>query len=181
MDEFLQKISTVDMKAANLKNVALLMESSDDAEEAVEEPVMWVTTLDGKNDRYVGENEILNKMRSMLVRMDTLPLTEEDAPCNCEQCRQEEEVGDEIPFDHLVDSITDNTELEFKDLRDEEFRMYDWRDGSEPIIIENPIALHVSASGGHRVLDAEGYSHYIPSGWKLLTWRVKPGCKPFAF
>ena len=71
-------------------------------------------------------------------------------------------------------------ELVFKSLTDEQYRVYDWLDG-KTLKIENPTSLNVSASGGHRVLDAEGVSHYIPSGWKHLYWKVKEGKQPFAF
>lgn len=70
--------------------------------------------------------------------------------------------------------------LTFKDITDEEFRVYDWLDG-KILTISKPKALNVSASGGHRVLDSEGISHYIPSGWKHLYWKVKNGADFFAF
>ena len=70
--------------------------------------------------------------------------------------------------------------IEFKDLNDEEFRVYDWLDGTF-IQISKPQKLNVSASGGHRVLDSDGISHYIPFGWKHLYWKVKPGKEPFTF
>lgn len=43
------------------------------------------------------------------------------------------------------------------------------------VVIENPLYLNVSESGGHRVIDASGMTHYIPSGWILLSWETKPG------
>lgn len=29
--------------------------------------------------------------------------------------------------------------------------------------------------GGHRILDGDGKSHYIPAGWRHLSWRSKTG------
>jgi len=70
--------------------------------------------------------------------------------------------------------------LNFSSLEDEQYRSYEWlNEGS--ITIKNPLKLNVSKSGGHRILDAEGISHYIPSGWHHLTWKVKDGKDPFAF
>lgn len=67
-------------------------------------------------------------------------------------------------------------DLKFKDISTEEFREYVYPDIT--IRIDNPRELNVAKSGGHRVLDAEGMSHYIPSGWKHLRWRADP---PFSF
>lgn len=41
--------------------------------------------------------------------------------------------------------------------------------------INKPTQLSVSESGGHRLLDAEGISHYVPGGWVHLTWKAKNG------
>jgi len=75
--------------------------------------------------------------------------------------------------------ITDNPKLKFKSLEDELYREYSFPTGV--VRIDNPVALHVSASGGHRVLDNEGVSHYIPNGWFHLLWKVKDGRPAFAF
>lgn len=53
--------------------------------------------------------------------------------------------------------------------------------GGEKVVIENPLRLNVSASGGHRVLDGAGVSHYVPEGWHHLFWETEPGAEPFAF
>lgn len=63
-------------------------------------------------------------------------------------------------------------ELKFKDISTEDFREYEYPDMT--IRIENPRELNVSKSGGHRVLDAEGISHYIPAGWRHLRWKANP-------
>lgn len=93
-----------------------------------------------------------------------------------------EKAAPEVPkFD--ASKITDNPELDFKPLDDEEYRVYEFNTGNEisGLRIDNPVALAVSKSGGHRVLDSEGISHYIMPGWLHLYWKVKPGRKPFAF
>jgi len=69
--------------------------------------------------------------------------------------------------------------LEFKDLSDELFRVYEFPDME--VKIEEPLLLNVSASGGHRVFDSQGNSNYIPAGWRRLYWRVKENKSNFAF
>lgn len=59
----------------------------------------------------------------------------------------------------------------FSDIDSEEFRTYVFKDGE--ITINSPLKLNVSNSGGHRVFDAQGISHYIPSGWIHLFWKAK--------
>jgi len=63
--------------------------------------------------------------------------------------------------------------LEFVDISSEEWREYKFV--GETIRIEEPLWLNVSKSGGHRLFDAFGISHYIPSGWKGLKWKAKEG------
>lgn len=75
--------------------------------------------------------------------------------------------------------ITNNKELKFSNLTDEQYRTYTFP--TNQVRIEGPIALHVSKSGGHRILDSQGNSHYIPTGWTQLTWKVKEGQPYFAF
>jgi hypothetical protein len=66
--------------------------------------------------------------------------------------------------------------LNFADIRAEQWRQYHFKDYRK--LIKSPVALHVSKNG-HRVLDADGFSHYIPYGWYDLTWRVEDGERPF--
>jgi hypothetical protein len=68
------------------------------------------------------------------------------------------------------------SELKFKDISTEDFREYEFPDMT--IRIENPKQLNVSKSGGHRVIDGNGESHYVPSGWRRLHWKAEP---PFSF
>ena len=44
--------------------------------------------------------------------------------------------------------------------------------GGEEYVIDQPRFLHVSDSGGHRILDSEGVGHYVPAGWLAVSWTV---------
>lgn len=70
--------------------------------------------------------------------------------------------------------------LPTSDLSNELYRMYDFGD-EKTIRIDSPLALNVSRSGGHRILDAEGVSHYVPEGWIHLKWESKEGAPAFDF
>lgn len=70
------------------------------------------------------------------------------------------------------------TELEFTDISSELWREYRFL-GDETIRIDRPLRLNVSDSGGHRIFDAEGVSHYIPAGWIHLQWVVQDGAPNF--
>jgi hypothetical protein len=67
---------------------------------------------------------------------------------------------------------------EFTDISSESYRKYIWESGAW-IIIDKPQYLSVSKSGGHRLLDLEGKSHYIPPTWIHLLWKVKDGMPHF--
>ena len=69
--------------------------------------------------------------------------------------------------------------LEFSDLSDEQVREY-IVDGDK-ITIFNPVALRVSGSGGHYVVDAQENSHYIPARFTHLRWRIIDDAKHVAF
>lgn len=69
---------------------------------------------------------------------------------------------------------------DFKSLESETFRRYRFP-GNEEITINRPVALRISDSGGHYIVDATGFSHYIPKGWIHLTWSVKPGMNHLDF
>lgn len=68
------------------------------------------------------------------------------------------------------------SELKFKDISTEDFRVYEYADMT--ITINEPKELNVSKSGGHRVLDGAGVSHYMAPGWRHLYWKANP---PFSF
>lgn len=68
--------------------------------------------------------------------------------------------------------------LEFTDISSEEYREYLYiteESAGYSFRISNPLYLHVSDSGGHRVFDADGVSHYVPPKWIKLQWKAKEG------
>jgi hypothetical protein len=68
--------------------------------------------------------------------------------------------------------------LNFTDISSEEYRTYHFTSGYT-IRIDAPTLLNVSPSGGHRLFDASGMSHYIPKGWVHLKWKARPGSPHF--
>ena len=73
--------------------------------------------------------------------------------------------------------------LEFKDISSEWSRTYHFLKNGEigKVTINQPLKLNVSSSGGHRIWDGKGVSHYIPSGWIHLEWEVLDGDANFDF
>jgi len=71
----------------------------------------------------------------------------------------------------------------FQDVSSEAYREYQFaKDGRVVTLrIDAPLRLHVSSSGGHRVFDAGGVSHYVPAGWHHLSWKVKDDAPHFEF
>lgn len=72
-----------------------------------------------------------------------------------------------------TDDFVNNSNLDFTDISTEAVRRYHFKD--EAVTIPKPLFLNVSRSGGHRIFDAHGVSHYIPKGWIHLSWVAKPG------
>ena len=68
--------------------------------------------------------------------------------------------------------------LDFTDISTEASSQYQFP-GAEYVIVLEPVALNVSNSGGHRILDSKGQSHYIPSGWIGITWHARDGAAHF--
>lgn len=66
------------------------------------------------------------------------------------------------------------TSHDFADIGSEEFREYVFP-GGELVRIDSPLKLAVSESGGHRLFDRSGLSHYVPPGWVHLRWRARDG------
>jgi len=63
------------------------------------------------------------------------------------------------------------TPYRFEDISSEKYREYIFPDYT--VRIEHPVALNVNySSGGHKVWDGQGISHYIPAGWRELKWEV---------
>jgi hypothetical protein len=69
--------------------------------------------------------------------------------------------------------------LNFQDISSEYYRIYEFE--NKEIKITNPLYLNVSPSGGHRILDADGVSHYIPSKWLHLRWLSRENSPNFSF
>jgi hypothetical protein len=69
--------------------------------------------------------------------------------------------------------FNNKSEHEFSDISSEKYRMYTFPKGE--ITITAPQKLSVSKSGGHRIFDENGTSHYIPAGWIHLHWEAKDG------
>lgn len=61
--------------------------------------------------------------------------------------------------------------LEWSNIDHEIYRVYEFPDGIS-VRIDFPVLLNVSKSGGHRILDKNNISHYIPSGWMHLYWET---------
>ncbi|MES2860084.1 MAG: hypothetical protein V4701_01350 [Pseudomonadota bacterium] len=64
--------------------------------------------------------------------------------------------------------------IEFTDVSTEAWREYLFP-GGDLVRIEEPLKLHVSESGGHRIFDASGLSHCISPSWIKITWHAKDG------
>lgn len=69
------------------------------------------------------------------------------------------------------------TELNWTDISSEEYRTYEFADSI--IKINGPLMLNISKSGGHRIFDNQGISHYIPSGYRHLSWKAKENMPHF--
>lgn len=63
------------------------------------------------------------------------------------------------------------TDHKWTDITSERYRVYEFVD--KEVKIEAPVALSVSKSGGHRIFDNFGKSHYVAPGWKHLYWEVE--------
>lgn len=71
-------------------------------------------------------------------------------------------------------SFKNESYLEFIDISSEEYRIYEFNNG-KTVMISEPLKLNIAKSGGHRIYDNSGVSHYIPQGWCHLSWRSKSG------
>ena len=76
--------------------------------------------------------------------------------------------------EYTFENFRNESGLRFVNISSELFRVYRYP-GGEELVIQEPVALSISKSGGHRIFDAEGYCHYITSGWRQISWRVKQG------
>lgn len=85
--------------------------------------------------------------------------------------------------------FTNNPELQFQDIGDEDWREYLYP-GGNTLTIKDPVALAVSVSSSapkvgsqqsHRVVDHAGVCHYVSPGWLAVSWKVLSGRKPCSF
>lgn len=74
--------------------------------------------------------------------------------------------------------LADGNEVELRNESPHEFkriigrrRHYQFPCGNV-VTIERARWLHVSESGGHRIVDDNGVGHYVPAGWIHLWWEV---------
>lgn len=74
---------------------------------------------------------------------------------------------------YTIEDFRNDTNNKFADISSELYRVYEFADKN--VRIDEPLALSVSQSGGHRIFDASGISHYVPSGYRHLFWQVKDG------
>ena len=72
---------------------------------------------------------------------------------------------------------------EFSSTQAETQRVYKFaKDGKlVEVVVEEPLWLHVSKSGGHYLVMSDSSTKYIPPGWVDLTWYNKPGTGPIQF
>ena len=75
------------------------------------------------------------------------------------------------------EDFINGTDLVFIDISSEEIRRYVFQ--KNDLMIEFPLYLHVSESGGHRIIDACGQSYYIKPTWDFIVWKVKEGMPHF--
>jgi hypothetical protein len=76
-----------------------------------------------------------------------------------------------------VIDLRNSSENEFTDISSEAVRTYVF--DTELIQILAPCWLSVSASGGHRILDEEGFCWYIPPKWLAIQWKVRDDAPHF--
>lgn len=80
-------------------------------------------------------------------------------------------------FDDVVKACPN---LVWKDISKESVRWYGFDDKWTGINL--PVALSLKeGSSGHRIINAEGFSHYIPGGWTQLAWRGFDGVLQYNF
>lgn len=70
--------------------------------------------------------------------------------------------------------------ITFNDITAEYYREYTFPN-NQRVVIDNPIWLNVSKSGGHRVIVANNSTVYIPPTWIKLQWFNKEGYSPVQF
>ncbi len=77
-------------------------------------------------------------------------------------------------IDDCLNEFIDSTEYDFLDISSELYRVYIYPDGTE-VVIDEPVLLHVSPSGGHRLFDLTRTSHYVVPGFVHIFWLAREG------
>ena len=85
------------------------------------------------------------------------------------------EIFDDDDRKMKIPEFINGSDLEFKDISTEKYREYVFPN-SNKLLIKNPLFLHVSTSGGHRLFDAQSTAWYVQpkEGWSL-KWKVDDG------
>ena len=83
----------------------------------------------------------------------------------------QDDIGDGV--NQVEGNTFDELRREWTDISSEDYRVYNFGERGQ-VHIDNPHYLNVSKSGGHRVLDRNGVSYYIPSGWLNIQWAGHP-------
>lgn len=131
-------------------------------------------------DPITGETAIMNNDRAIGAsnKVGKEPEKEKVVFTPAPSANKHSDIEDIKKTRAFVDSIDtaialENTSgLTFTVISSEEYRVYEFPDNS--IKIKSPQYLNVS-NNGHRLLDADGISHYIPFGWRHLYWKALPG------
>jgi hypothetical protein len=79
--------------------------------------------------------------------------------------------------------VKENPNFEWKDIS-ERVRTYIFQSPNgymNKVVIRKPVALHVSKSGGHRIVDAYGDGWYILPKWITIHWEVVSGTESYRF
>jgi hypothetical protein len=89
--------------------------------------------------------------------------------------------------EQTIGGFVNATTFDWLDLTDELWREYVFP-GGHTIRIEAPAKVAIKApsvgsvgGGSHRVIDANGGSHYISYGWLAIRWQVREGALPVAW
>ena len=65
--------------------------------------------------------------------------------------------------------------LKFTDISSEKQRVY-FKGNEVVLVVDSPVALYVSNSGGHRIVGGDGRCRYLkPEAWDIISWTVKEG------
>ena len=77
--------------------------------------------------------------------------------------------------------LINTTPLEFTELQDIVREYVYVVEGQQVVVrIQRPRFLNVNPHhGAHRIVDADGTCHYLPSGWLTLRWEVEEGTPHF--